>query len=150
MTKLLIVIAIFLTLTIQTPVVLASEIRGASIFKAVNEERLSHGRMPLTPSKALVDAAQAKADHMARLHYFAHSYGNISLRTFLKKQSYRYRVAGENLAKSYDSTESLMDAWLLSPTHRANILDPDFKETGIGIARDGNNLLIVQYFGTRR
>jgi uncharacterized protein YkwD len=62
---------------------------------------------------------------------------------------YRYRVAGENLAQGFTDPQALTAAWMASPTHRANILDHDFNETGIGISNGKQGTLIVQLFGTR-
>jgi uncharacterized protein YkwD len=69
--------------------------------------------------------------------------------TFLGLAGYRYRVAGENLAQGFTEAQVLTTALMASPGHRANILDPDFQETGIGIAQVKKGTLIVQLFGSR-
>lgn len=124
-------------------------VRGAEVFAQVNAERTAHGLPALTVSPALVKAAQAKANDMAVNGYFAHkSPIGKCLSTFLGLAGYRYSVAGENLAQNWMETGPLVQAWMKSPTHRANILD-DFRETGIGIAEGKQGTLIVQLFGTR-
>ena len=141
---------LLVTLFVSVPEAGAAEIRGKSVFEAVNEERQAHGLRPLVPSKALVDAAQAKADHMVKYRYFAHYRLGVGIRFFLNANRYPYLVAGENLAKGFTDTDPLLDAWLASPTHKANILDKDYRETGIGIAQDQGKLVVVQYFGRRK
>jgi uncharacterized protein YkwD len=101
-------------------------------------------------SPALVKAAQQKADDMAAVGYFAHrSPSGKAVGAFLGAVGYRYRVAGENLAQGFTDPQALTAAWMASPTHRANILDHDFNETGIGISNGKQGTLIVQLFGTR-
>lgn len=94
-------------------------------------------------SPALSKSAQAKADDMASRHYFAHEINNESTWQFI---SLPYEKAGENLAIGFTDPEKMMFAWLKSPGHRDNILNPDFTKIGIGIARDGNNWIVVQEF----
>jgi uncharacterized protein YkwD len=125
-------------------------IRSAEVFGQVNAERVAQGVPALTVSPALVKAAQAKADDMATAGYFAHrSPSGKTVATFLGLAGYRYRVAGENLAQGFTEAQVLTTALMASPGHRANILDPDFQETGIGIAQVKKGTLIVQLFGSR-
>lgn len=80
---------------------------------------------------------------MASRHYFAHEINNESTWQFI---SLPYEKAGENLAVGFTNPEKMMFAWLKSPGHRDNILNPDFTKIGIGIARDGDNWIVVQEF----
>lgn len=126
----------------------ASDIRGASVFAQVNAQRAAQHQRALVPNAQLVKAAQLKADDMAKNGYFAHrSPQGKSLVTFINQVKYPYSIAGENLAQGYGSTESLVYAWMHSPTHKANILEASYTETGIAIAQGKNGLLVVQMFG---
>ena len=64
---------------------------------------------------------------------------------------YKYRYAGENLARDFSNASSAMDAWMNSPTHKENILNPKYKEIGIGVVEGDlagtDTTIIVQFFG---
>jgi len=126
----------------------AAEIGGRAVFDAVNAERVASGLRALTPDAALVKAAQMKADEMARLHYFAHKSPTKCDAWCLvgKAKGRGYSVVGDNLAESFITTEALVAGWMKSPTHKANILDKQYRKTGIAITRDGEKLIIVQFF----
>src|SRR6185369_1735151 len=101
----------------------------------------------------LAQAAQAKADDMVAKQYFSHtSPDGRSPWDFISAAGYKYQAAGENLAVNYQQAEEVETAWLNSPGHRANLLNPVFKEIGIGVASgnfQGNNVtFVVQEFGT--
>jgi hypothetical protein len=90
---------------------------------------------------------------MFKLQYWAH-YGpnKESPWQFILQSGYTYAYAGENLAKGFSDSQSVHDAWMASPTHRANIMDPQFQEVGIATVK-GNLLgaevfLVVQMFGS--
>ena len=134
------------SLVLGTEVHAATLLRGQNVFAASNTIRVARNMRSLSPNAALVRAAQLKADDMMARNYFSHRspegwnafhWVNISKGTQV--------VVGENLAKSFSSVESLENAWLNSPTHRAILLDPSWKETGVGISKDGK--YVVQYFG---
>ena|SRR5258708_2523264 len=72
---------------------------------------------------------------------------------FFVAANYNYKYAGENLARDFGDPASAVNAWMASPTHRANILSPNYKETGIGVVEGSlagaDTTIIVQFFGTR-
>lgn len=125
----------------------AAEIRGQSVYTQSNELRVEKKVKPLLVSAPLVAAAQAKANDMVKNHYFAHtSPAGKSFSKFIIEQKTRYTVVGENLALGYNDTNPLFAAWIASKKHYANIIDTDYTYTGIGIARDGLNIYVVQLF----
>jgi hypothetical protein len=90
---------------------------------------------------------------MLARQYFAHNTPDGATPwTFIKATGYSYITAGENLAIDFSEAESVQSAWMNSPGHRANILNSNFKEIGIGIAKgkfDGHDTtIVVQMFGT--
>lgn len=123
----------------------ASPIRGQNVFNAVNEERKVSQVRPLVPDATLVALAQKKADDMESRNYFGHAdpQGKKLYKDFFYSQT-RFLALGENLATSFDSNEALMRAWMNSPTHRSNIVEKQYRFTGIGISKSGK--YIVQYF----
>jgi hypothetical protein len=71
---------------------------------------------------------------------------------FIKSVDYQYSIAGENLAKDFYDTDSMLKAWMASPTHKDNIIHPKYQEIGIAVVDgvlDGlKTTLVVQHFGT--
>lgn len=128
----------------------AAEIRGASVFAGANQLREEKKLKPLAVSPVLVRAAQEKAADMVKNGYFAHrSPQGRNFWYFILAQRGYFRVAGENLAVGFSDTGPLFSAWTASPKHSANILDPAYYYTGIGLAHSGTTTYVVQLFSTK-
>ncbi|NTU66459.1 MAG: hypothetical protein HGB08_00890 [Candidatus Moranbacteria bacterium] len=130
----------------------ASEITADNVIRLVNESREKEGLPGLRVSEILSDIAKDKADDMVSNHYFAHtSPQGITPWYWFGKNQYDYRYAGENLAINFTNSEDEQEAWMNSPTHRKNILNPNYKEIGVAIAVDKvdgkESLIVVQEFG---
>ncbi|MCC7356085.1 MAG: hypothetical protein IT410_00510 [Candidatus Doudnabacteria bacterium] len=130
----------------------SSAITPENIISLTNESRIEYGIGTVTQNSQLRAAAQAKADDMLANQYFAHN--SPDGRTpwdFIKAAGYKYVIAGENLAVDFVQAENVEDAWMNSPGHRANILNENFEEIGIGIAQgqfEGHSsIFVVQMFG---
>jgi uncharacterized protein YkwD len=132
----------------------ATNVSTDRILALVNDRRAQSGLVPLTLSPALNSAAANKAAHMFANNYWAHlsPAGNTPWE-FIRGSGYNYQFAGENLAKSFDTSDAIMDAWMKSPTHRANIMKPEYREMGLAIVNgkllSEDTTLVVQMFGTR-
>ena len=127
----------------------------AAILAAVDAERKKAGVPPLRPNDRLDQAAQRHAQDMLARHYFAHeSPEGETVRERARAAGYDWRAIGENIAEGQLSVDEVMSTWMHSPPHRKNILDPDYRELGVGLAlgRSGNEWQVewVQTFGTRR
>lgn len=112
------------------------------VLDLVNKERTSRGLSPLTLDSNLCDVATKKAQDMATKNYFDHTsptYGSPF--DMMSRFGVSYRTAGENIAKGQKTPEEVMNAWMNSPGHRANILNPDFTKLGLGVAKDSNGTL---------
>ena len=117
------------------------------LLDLVNNERAKAGLPSLKISSAVSTAARIKADEMSAKKYFNHTspvYGSPF--EMLHAFGITYRTAGENIAKGQKSARSVMGAWMNSEGHRANILNKDFSEIGIGYASDGKITYWVQVF----
>lgn len=130
----------------------SSEITTQKVFDQTNEERKQAGLEPLTYSSVLSQSAQKKAEDMFTNDYWAHnSPQGKTPWTFFDAAGYKYSVAGENLAKDFYNTDSLMKAWMNSPTHRENIVNTKYKEIGIAVVNGTlggvKTTLVVQHFG---
>jgi uncharacterized protein YkwD len=143
------------SLTIAKPGILgySSEITVQKVYEATNKQRQLAGLPLLHYSSVLSDSATNKAEDMFANNYWAHnSPQGKTPWDFFKTVGYSYSVAGENLAKDFYDTDSMMTAWMNSPTHKANIVNTQYQEIGIGVVNgilDGvKTTLVVQHFGT--
>ncbi len=118
------------------------------IVQLVNQERAKAGLQPLVAKADLNKVAQLKAEDMAKNNYFSHTsptYGSPF--DMMKQFGISYTRAGENIAMGYRTPESVMEGWMNSPGHKANILNKDFTEIGVGFTADG--YYWVQHFVRR-
>lgn len=153
---LLIVVKIFIISVISFGPILpafSSAITQENIINLTNQSRIEYGLNNLKHNEFLQKAAQAKAEDMLARGYFAHnSPDGRTPWSFIVEAGYNYIMAGENLAVNFNEAENVEEAWMNSPGHKANILNKDFEEIGIGIAEgmyQGHNaIFVVQEFGT--
>lgn len=132
---------------------LVSSILPAVVVSETNEERADGALGDLARSATLDRAAQLKAEHMAELGYFAHyAPDGTSPWYWFRAVNYSFVHAGENLAVHFNDSNQVVNAWMNSPTHRANIMNGDYTEIGIGVAEgefEGQDtIFVVQLFGT--
>lgn len=132
----------------------ATDITVEKILSLVNREREKVRLSPLILSPVLSTAATAKAQDMFAKNYWAHvSPTGMTPWDFITGTGYTYVYAGENLAKSFDTAEDVIEAWMTSSTHRANILKPEYADIGLSIMngklQGEETTLIVQEFGTQ-
>lgn len=123
------------------------------LLDLVNYERGQEGLEPLVLNTKLTQAAREKGLHMFANNYWAHfAPDGTTPWSFIKSNSYDYIYAGENLAKGFTNSVDAVEAWMNSPTHRANIMSPKFKDIGFSISEgklEGEDtILIVQMFGS--
>jgi uncharacterized protein YkwD len=107
------------------------------MFKMLNAQRVDQGLLPVTFNDQLRDLASAHSDDMFKRGYFSH-YTPEGLSPFdrMEKANINYQYAGENLALA-PSTTLAMQGLMNSPGHRANILNPNFHQVGIGVIDGG-------------
>ena len=132
---------------------LISTILPAIVADATNKARNNEGLSSLQRSEALDLVAELKAQDMAQKKYFSHwSPEGVSPWHWFNVVGYEYLHAGENLAVHFTDSKNVVDAWLNSPSHRANILSNSYQEIGIGTAKgryEGyDTVFVVQVFGT--
>src|SRR3972149_542290 len=110
----------------------ATNINVERIIEIVNIKRKEVNIGPLIVSAELSEAATKKASDMFSQNYWAHvSPTGITPWVFITQSGYDYVYAGENLAKSFNTSEEVVEAWMNSQTHRANILKPEYTDIGI-------------------
>lgn len=107
------------------------------VVDLVNAERAKEGLKPLTIDTKVQAAAQIRAKECEQS--FSHTRPNgSSFATALKEQNVSYRSAGENIAWGQRSPEAVMNAWMNSQGHRANIMNPNFTTIGVGYYQNAN------------
>jgi hypothetical protein len=116
-----------------------SNLTPNALVAATNQARTAHNETTLSLNDHLSDAATAKAQDMVKENYWSHN--SPSGKTpwqFIVASGYNYNAAGENLAYGFSDAEGVLDAWMHSPEHRANVLDKDYREVGFGVAESPN------------
>ena len=109
------------------------------VVTLVNKERAKEGLAPLAVDTELARVAQLKAQDMHDKKYFSHTsptYGSPF--DMMKQFSISYKSAGEKIAKGQTSATQVVEAWMNSEGHRANIMDKKFTHIGVGYVKDGN------------
>lgn len=130
----------------------ASSITPEQVVDLTNGERELVNLPPLRINSGLNQAAVAKANHMFSNDYWAHvAPDGTTPWVFIKEAGYKYSVAGENLARDFGDSQSMVQAWMASSTHRDNIINEKYQEIGIAVV-DGKlegveTTLVVQMFG---
>lgn len=131
-----------------------ADITPQDLLNAHNAQRSVSGLAPLTLNTSLNSSAGSKASTMIAIDCWAHYCPpDKSPWDFFLESGYNYQFAGENLAEGFDNIDSIVSAWMNSPTHRANILNENYREVGFGFAYGyyqgkPNNLLVTVHFGT--
>jgi uncharacterized protein YkwD len=127
--------------------------RESRIFDLINAERRRQGLPALLYNPQLDRMAKIQAQNMARFQKMAHVIPESNLPTLTDRardSGYPYARLAENVALGYPSAETVVEGWMASKGHRANILQRDVEETGIGIARSSaGGLYYCQVFGRR-
>lgn len=132
----------------------ASSISPQEVVKLTNIERISQGLPEVHLDPKLSAAAAQKAADMVAHDYWAHvSPQGTQPWYFVTNNGYAYKYAGENLARDFSDPESVVKAWMNSPTHRENLLSSRYQDIGIAVI-DGRlggreTTLVVQMFGTK-
>jgi uncharacterized protein YkwD len=123
-----------------------------SILSGINVRRTAEGLSPLIVHETLKDVAFSRAEDMVARDYFSHADpggGSIPARQLLTASGFSGRLA-ENLFATTgplnDVSVKTLEAWFNSPMHRANLMDPSFRYTGLGLMGDGVWWKVTQVF----
>ncbi|MCS0635088.1 sigma-70 family RNA polymerase sigma factor [Streptomyces sp. LP05-1] len=123
---------------------------GQRVTALVNSERAKNGCGPVSQNGLLDTAARRHSDDMAARGYFDHtSPDGKDPGDRVTAAGYQWSTYGENIARGQQSPESVMDSWMNSSGHRANILNCSFKEIGVGIHEGSGGPWWTQVFGAR-
>lgn len=134
---------------------LSSSINPQELLALTNQKRQDRGLAPLILDSQLSQAAVGKAGNMLANNYWAHiGPDGTTPWVFIKGSGYEYTFAGENLARGFTTSGDVINAWMDSPTHRDNMLSPNYSDIGFAIV-SGNltgeeTVLVVEMFGNRK
>lgn len=135
------------------PNVFLAAVLRSDVISYTEQARTDEGGGALKENDALDAAAQAKAEDMAAKGYFSHiDPAGEEPWAWIERAGYDYVYAGENLAVRFNESKDVVDAWMASPGHRANIVKPQYREIGVGVAdgmyKGAPATFVVQYFGS--
>lgn len=133
--------------------VLGANIATNVLVDLANKNRIENKVPPLVRNTKLDTAATLKAEDMINNNYFAHfAPDGTTPWYFIKQAGYDFLYAGENLAINFDNENDVDTAWMNSETHRANLLNTNFRDLGIatkeGVHDGVNTIYVVQMFGS--
>ena len=109
------------------------------VIRLVNEIRVKNGLSPLAADWELSRVARYKSQDMKDNNYFSHTspiYGSPF--TMMKNFGISYRSAAENIARGQKTPQAVVNGWMNSSGHRANILNATYKKIGVGYVPSGN------------
>ena len=132
-----------------------AEVIPRVLIDLTNRSRTDLALNQLVTSSVLEDAAQRKADDMAAGGYFSHNSPDGKTPWYwFGEAGYDFSYAGENLAIHFSDSPEVVEAWMNSPSHRANIVNENFTEIGIAISQGSfegkQTIFVVQMFGKPR
>jgi uncharacterized protein YkwD len=127
------------------------------LLSKTNSQRQSNNLAPLKLNNYLVQAAQAKANDMAKRDYWSHTTPQgYQPWVFVDAVGYRYQKLGENLATGFSDPSTTIQGWMASTEHRKNMLDSAYSEAGFGYANipnyaaagGGPMTIVVAFYGS--
>ena len=131
---------LIIPLLFAQPAFAASAVENVSApaTAAVNEIRAQHGIAAIKPNRKLSRAAEIHTKDMIRKGFFSHTGSDGStIGTRARSQKYRFCVISENIAQGHAGIEQVLGAWMTSPGHRRNLLNPEVTEFAL-VRGDGN------------
>jgi len=145
------------TLAAKLPGILgfASDIKVEDLLNLVNQKRSENGAQSVKLDPTLCEVARKKAEDMFAKGYWAHvAPDGTQPWAFYSQASYDYIYAGENLAKDFQTSSAVVEAWMNSASHRQNLISPKYDEMGLAVVNGTLNgyetTLVVQEFGRRK
>ncbi|MEU0200711.1 MULTISPECIES: CAP domain-containing protein [unclassified Streptomyces] len=120
---------------------------AAQVLALVNDERAKVGCSPLAANSALTELAQNYSEDMAARGFFDHTDPDGQTPWDRAEKAGISNLGGENIARGQADAAAVMDAWMNSPGHRANILNCDFKTLGVGVEFGSGGPWWTQNFG---
>jgi uncharacterized protein YkwD len=131
------------------------------IFQLTNEARRKNGLPSLDPDETLAACARQHSDDMLRRDYFSHTSPDgkdmkdrlleapAAARSVARAGENIYGGRGQDFSDAKTISRVVVDGWMTSPGHRANILNPDYTHLGVGVSVQGKDIRATQNFAHR-
>ena len=120
-----------------------SDINQNNILTGLNKIRRSKNLKELVQDNALNEIAVSKVKTLCKAQILSHNVGSKNWKSWFPKNN---KSQGENLARYYDNTDHLIQAWVKSPSHYQIIVESDFMMIGIGIVDcDKQNYIVTNF-----
>lgn len=116
----------------DSPIVPSKPVESNTYHKLINDYRASHGLNRLWWHNGLKTSAQLKSEDLVNRNYWSHDTPDGQAFHVLVYQHGSYINVGENLAKGFKSADAVMQGWINSPAHNANVLDSRWIHIGVG------------------
>src|SRR3989338_3233054 len=115
------------------PAAAGADVESLQLMSLINRERAARNLNTLYTSQKLLVAAGQKSDDMIARDYFAHvdPDGDYVWGRIVAAGYAPYKILGENLAVNFNTSEGMVKAWLQSPKHRENLLNPEYADQGL-------------------
>ena len=111
----------------------------SEVIRLVNEVRRENGLKALTANWELSRVARYKSQDMLNKGYFSHTSPTyVTPLQMMKAFGLSFRTAGENIARGYSTPQAVVNGWMNSSGHRANILNASYTQIGVGYVAQGN------------
>src|SRR5258708_7038210 len=132
---------------------ISSSVDQKELIRLTNVERQKAGLGEVTEDSRLDQAALEKGKNMFAENYWAHfSPSGKDPWGFINGAGYKFTYAGENLARNFYNSPEVVTAWMASPTHKENIVNPHYQDVGMAVLEGTLNgqktILVVQEFGS--
>ncbi|MGY0018955.1 CAP domain-containing protein [Streptomyces sp. YJ-C3] len=131
----------------KAPATSSESAAAAQVLTLVNQERAKVGCSPVTADSGLASLATAFSEDMAARNFFDHTDPDGATPWDRAKKAGITDLGGENIARGQANAQSVMDAWMNSPGHKANILNCDYKTLGVGVHFGSGGPWWTQDFG---
>ena len=129
-------------------------ITSQDIVEMTNQKRKEHEISSLRANHHLKQAARLKAKTILSEQTFGHEVNEHPFSYWINLTPYQYKYAGENLAIDFHHSSDIIQAWMESDSHRNNLLDPRYKDIGVGVVQGEfqgqESIIVVQLFGSPR
>ena len=133
--------------TTTTTTTLSFDQYASEVVKLVNQQRSAAGVAPLAEVAVLSEMATTRANEISTL--FSHTRPNgAGLDSVFADYNVKWWAIGENIAAGQKTPAEVMNAWMNSAGHKANILSADFSSIGVGVVKVGSTIYWVQIFAT--
>ena len=145
----LVVIIQSLSMVFQNNQILGNESNTIiqQLLTSTNEQRANNSLPKLTLNEKLSAAAEKKAKDMIAVGYWSHNAPDGTTPwKWIQREDYKYAYAGENLARGFSNSRDIINAWMASDSHRANVLGAEYSEIGLAAVNgvmDGKNTTVV-------